>query len=277
MEAQSRRVFLAEDDDDLAELLSRKLRGAAWRVERARTKREAIERLRGDRFDAVVLDYLLPDGSGLDLLTLVREVSPATPVLFLTGHGSEDVAMQAMGLGAADYMQKTGDMWQSVAPRLDALLARTSDLAQAARVVPVSVSPSPSAPPSPPLSSPAVASARGVTPDEARAAIESVVRGDVIGAAVFDGSGRPIAALLPKTIEATTLGASLVQVHAQAGAMARVHHLVARGYRFVLETDEGVIAASMVPGRAIVAVVVDPVAGSDGAESWLATLAKRVG
>src|ERR1700737_1632281 len=117
------RVFLAEDSDDLAWLIERKLGArAGWTVSRARTAGEAASRLRGDRFDIVVLDYMLPDGTGLDLIPVVRGSAPQTPVLFLTAHGSEDVALRALGLGATDYMQKDGNLLEDIAPRLDALL-----------------------------------------------------------------------------------------------------------------------------------------------------------
>ena len=264
-----RRIFLAEDNEDLALLLTRKLTASRrWHVERARTKEEAATRLRGDRFDVVVLDYMLPGGSGLDLLPIVREASPETPILFLTAHGSEDVALKALGLGATDYMQKTGDLLLELPERLDQLLARAADVRVAARAVPAG--------PTVRRRSGSAESGGLLGADEAALAIRSVVSGETLGAAVFDGSGRPIAAVLPRGLDATVLGASLMQVHAQVGVVGRLNHLAPRAYRFILDTDAGTLAASTIPGRAIVAVLVKSRAGLDAAATRLDALVARL-
>lgn len=258
------RVFIAEDNDDLARLVTRRLEANAWHVTRARTATEAAATLRGDRFDAIILDYKLPDGNGLELLSIAREAAPATPVLFLTAHGSEDVALQALGLGATDYMVKTGTMLEDLPLRVKTLLGREADMRRAATV---SIS----------VKGVARADAQEGSPlaEEVGAKVlESFVKGEVIGAALYDGSGQPIAALLPGSIDARALGIALVQVHAQAVLMGRVTNLLPRSYAFTMETEEGTIAASAVPGRAIVAVVVKP--GSTHAGERLRELASRV-
>lgn len=256
------RVFIAEDSDDLAHLVKRRLEADAWQVVRARTASEAASALRGDRFDAIILDYKLPDGNGLDLLSIARESAPATPVLFLTAHGSEDVAMQALGLGATDYMVKTGTLLDDLPLRVRALLAKEGDMRSAATV---SVKE---------RAHDAPAEVAALAEEAGAKVLQTFVKGDVLGAALYDGSGHPIAALLPPTIDARALGIALVQVHAQAVLMGRVVNVLPRGYAFTMETDEGTIAASAVPGRAIVAVVVK--AGSTHAGERLRELAARV-
>lgn len=259
------RVFLAEDNDDLAHLVRRRLEANAWHVTRARTASEAASALRGDRFDAIILDYKLPDGNGLELLNIARESAPATPVLFLTAHGSEDVAMRALTLGATDYMVKTGTMLEDLPIRVQTLLGKESDMRKAATVS-VSVRDVEHATPA--------ADDEGLAAEVGAKVLETFVKGDVIGAALYDGSGHPIAALLPTSIDARSLGIALVQVHAQAVLMGRVVNLLPRGYAFTMETSEGTIAASAVPGRAIVAVLVKP--ESSHAGERLRDLAARV-
>ncbi|HUR67973.1 MAG TPA: response regulator [Candidatus Thermoplasmatota archaeon] len=241
------RVFLAEDNDDLAALVSRRLEARSWQVVRSRTAADATSRLRGDRFDAVILDYQLPDGNGLDLLGVVREASPATPVLFLTAHGSENVALQALGLGASDYMQKTGTMLEELPIRVEGLLSRGHDIKRASTVVTVPVTTVQHARPED--------DSRGLGVDEGRALLQDFVKGDILGAAFFDGAGVPIAALLPDTLDPRALGLSLVQVHAQAVLMGRTAHLSPRGYTFSLDTTDGTIVSTGVAGRALVVVL----------------------
>src|SRR5205814_204565 len=162
------------------------------------------------RFDCVVLDYMLPDGTGLDLIPIIRASAPETPVLFLTAHGSEDVALKALSLGASDYMQKDGALFAEFPLRVDALLARSGDVAKAGRVGTVHITPH---------EGHGQGQGHGstrVTPDKDAMAhlLGEVVKGDVVGAAVFDGSGKPIAALLPMGTDASRLGAAAFELHA---------------------------------------------------------------
>lgn len=282
------RVFLAEDNDDLAALVTKRLTAQDWSVVRAKTADEAASRLRGDRFDAVVLDYQFPDGDGLHLLPIVRESSPDTPVLFLTAHGSEDIALQALGLGATDYMQKSGTMLEELPRRIAGMLSRDVDNKEGSRVVTIR-----EARPRTPAATPGAAVPGGAPPieqAEARALLESFVssygsvdpssprtatRGnDVIGAALFDGAGASIAALLPAGLDATVLGASLLQIHAQVGIIGRLNHLAPRAYAFTMETEHGTLACTTVGGRALVAVLVKP--GSTHVHDRLQSLAARV-
>lgn len=275
MEAEATiRVFVAEDSEDLAALVTRRLASKKnWHVVRAASVEEAQRRIQGDRFDLVIIDYLLPDGTGLELLPLLRASAPETPVLFLTGHGSEDVAMQAMGLGASDYMQKDGRLLDELPARLDALLARAPDVAQAARVVPVQEM---QAPPSrhgrardaalPPLPD----------ADALGRILGELVTGDVVGAAIFDGAGKPLAALLPEDTDATRLGAAVFTLHAEVGVVGRLVGVAPRAYSFVLEHERGLLAAGTLAGRALLAVLVAPSAGETAARAAVGALALRL-
>jgi two-component system nitrogen regulation response regulator GlnG len=65
-----------------------------------------------NRPDVIVLDYQLPDGSGLDLFDRIRAADPKRPVIFLTAHGTTDTAIEAMKRGAFDYLGKPFDLDQ---------------------------------------------------------------------------------------------------------------------------------------------------------------------
>ncbi len=266
--AKTVRVFVAEDSEDLAALVERRLVGkAGWHVVRAGSLDEAQRRLRGDRFDVAVIDYMLPDGTGLDLLPVLRSSAPETPILFLTGHGSEDIALQALGLGATEYMQKDGHLLEDLPRRLDALLARAPDVATAARVVPVQEIPVRRHAPSEPA-----------LPDEDALArlVSDAVGGNVTGAAVFDGAGKPLAALLPEDADAGRLGAAVFTLHAEVGVVGRLAGVTPRAYTFVLEHERGLLAATTVAGRALLAVLVEPGAGEGAAGEALADLARKL-
>src|SRR5439155_25055970 len=68
-----------------------------------------LQEFGGDGHHLVITDLTLPKQSGMDLLRAIRESSPETAVIMITAHGSERAAVEAMKLGAADYLPKPFD------------------------------------------------------------------------------------------------------------------------------------------------------------------------
>lgn len=108
--AASIQLLHVEDDPAFADLTGTYLDRIDPTIdhESVRTVDAARERLRSDHFDAVVCDYDLPDGTGIDLLEHVRGVDPELPFVLFTGKGSEEVAGDAISAGVTDYLQKSG-------------------------------------------------------------------------------------------------------------------------------------------------------------------------
>lgn len=110
------RILLVDDNIDHVQLAMRALRGEpAWRIESVRLGAEAIERAGEEAFDLVLLDYRLPDLTGLEVLQRLRKARPDLPVFLMTSQGSEEVAMQALALGAAGYVVKNADFGKRLA------------------------------------------------------------------------------------------------------------------------------------------------------------------
>jgi two-component system, OmpR family, response regulator QseB len=99
-------ILIVEDDAMLREILGRELRALGVAAETAGTLAEAQLGLANETFDAVVLDINLPDGSGLDLLTALREHDAMTPVLLLTTRDGLDDRVRGLDSGADDYLGK---------------------------------------------------------------------------------------------------------------------------------------------------------------------------
>ncbi len=97
-------LLLIEDDDVDREHVSRLLRGE-YHVREAHTGKAALERIAAKRPDCILLDYRLPDVSGLHLLSLLADES--IPVIVLTGEESPEVIVEAMQRGALHYMVKS--------------------------------------------------------------------------------------------------------------------------------------------------------------------------
>lgn len=79
-------------------------------VETAETGEEGLERLRSEHFDLLVTDLMLPGASGLDVLRECRRDRPEMEIIVLTAEGSVRSAVEAMQLGACDYVQKPMDV-----------------------------------------------------------------------------------------------------------------------------------------------------------------------
>ncbi len=117
-------VLVVDDDLEIRKLLGRYLREQGFRVSLAGSKQEFLERLATERLDIVVLDVLLPDGSGLDLCRLLRQRVPHVPVVLVTALKEEVDRIIGLEIGADDYLGKPFNPRELLA-RLRAVLRRS--------------------------------------------------------------------------------------------------------------------------------------------------------
>jgi DNA-binding response OmpR family regulator len=120
-----RRVLVVEDDTDIVELVEHYLTGDEWSVASEADGREALERLRSESFDLVILDLQLPGLDGLALCGKLRG-DPRTrslPVVMLTAKGDESDSIVGLEVGADDYIVKPFSPKELVA-RVRALFRR---------------------------------------------------------------------------------------------------------------------------------------------------------
>lgn len=103
-------VLCVDDDSALLDILKTFMeRSGEFSVETASSGREAIERLKNERYDALVADYLMPEMDGIELLKYVRPRCNGMPFIFFTGNGDEDAAIEALNTGADFYIRKGGE------------------------------------------------------------------------------------------------------------------------------------------------------------------------
>jgi two-component system OmpR family response regulator len=118
------RVLVVDDEPTLAELVTMALRYEGWEVRSAGNGLSAVRLARDFRPDVVVLDVMLPDLSGLDVLRRLREHTPNLPVLFLTAKDAVEDRIAGLTAGGDDYVTKPFSL-EEVVLRLRALLRRT--------------------------------------------------------------------------------------------------------------------------------------------------------
>jgi DNA-binding NtrC family response regulator len=104
------RVLIIEDDRDSAEFLKLLVEPRGYLVRTAATGQEARDSLTTWRPELVLMDMMLPDAQGLDLLRHFREASPETQIIMVTGYGSVPKAVEAMEAGAFSFIEKPVDV-----------------------------------------------------------------------------------------------------------------------------------------------------------------------
>jgi two-component system, OmpR family, response regulator len=117
-------VLVVDDEPVLAEMVSMALRYEGWNIATAGDGSAAIAAARAQRPDVVVLDVMLPDMSGLDVLHKLREENPRLPVLLLTAKDAVEDRIAGLTAGGDDYVTKPFSI-EEVVLRLRALLRRT--------------------------------------------------------------------------------------------------------------------------------------------------------
>ncbi len=100
------RILVIDDDAGVRESMARMLSSAGYTVLVAATGEEGFDLARGDAFDVILSDMRMPGLSGLDILRKLRDVNVDACFIVMTGFGTVDTAVEAMKLGAVDFVQK---------------------------------------------------------------------------------------------------------------------------------------------------------------------------
>jgi len=104
------KILVVDDEAPIRELLKRGLtQMGMYSVEVAQSGMEAIEKIEKDIFDLVLTDLMMPEMDGMELLRTIKGTRPEMMVILMTGHGSIETAVEAMKIGANDYITKPVD------------------------------------------------------------------------------------------------------------------------------------------------------------------------
>ena len=105
-------LIIVDDDFPFRERLSRSMEKKGFNVESYSTPLETIERINNKKFDYAIIDMRLENNSGLELIKKIKEISPETKSLLLTGYGNIATAVAAIKYGAIDYLPKPAEIDQ---------------------------------------------------------------------------------------------------------------------------------------------------------------------
>jgi len=106
MKSKPIRLLIVDDEEAYRNLLSERFSMVGCSVTLSATGEDALERMKAEPFDVGILDIRMPGMDGIDLFKKSREYQPLTEIIFLTGQATVDVAIEAMKLGAYDFLTK---------------------------------------------------------------------------------------------------------------------------------------------------------------------------
>ncbi|HEX9829375.1 MAG TPA: response regulator, partial [Bacteroidota bacterium] len=116
-------VLIADDEDSLRGTIAAWLGDEGFEVEQAADGLEAIKKVQGKDFDIALLDIKMPGANGLEVLRFIKKNSNQTEVVMMTGMSDVSMAVEAMKLGAKEYLTKPVDLDQLV-PQLKGLIKK---------------------------------------------------------------------------------------------------------------------------------------------------------
>jgi DNA-binding response OmpR family regulator len=123
---QMKNILLVEDDPEITKLLHLHLNSTLYRLVCCREGREALSKIKGEPFDLIILDIMLPDISGMEICKQLREQQCDVPIMMLTSRSEETDKVLALELGADDYITKPFGILELMA-RTRALLRRAGN------------------------------------------------------------------------------------------------------------------------------------------------------
>src|SRR5689334_9043470 len=106
----TRTILVIDDERDIREMIAEALETEGYRIQQAETGARALEILSSQPVDLVLSDIQLPDMSGIDLAARIKAQQPELPVVMVTALAQADMAIEALKLGASDYVTKPFDL-----------------------------------------------------------------------------------------------------------------------------------------------------------------------
>ena len=120
------KVLYMEDDLGLARLVQKKMKRAGYIVDIARDGQEGLSMYKDNHYDVVAVDYNMPGDNGLEVIKSIASQKPMPQIVMITGQGDEMTAVEAMKLGAGDYLVKDvdGKYFETLPSVIERLLER---------------------------------------------------------------------------------------------------------------------------------------------------------
>ena len=104
------KVLIVDDEQDFLDALSERMRARDMEVTTSTSAAVALKKAEKESYDAIVLDLMMPEMDGLEALKQIKKNNPDLQVILLTGHATVEKGIEAMKLGATDFLEKPADI-----------------------------------------------------------------------------------------------------------------------------------------------------------------------
>jgi DNA-binding NtrC family response regulator len=106
----SEKILLVDDEKDFLDVMSERIEARGMDVTTADSAEKALKDVESGGFDAIILDLMMPGMDGLQTLKAIKKKNPDLQVILLTGHATVEKGIEAMKLGAMDFLEKPADL-----------------------------------------------------------------------------------------------------------------------------------------------------------------------
>jgi DNA-binding NtrC family response regulator len=106
----SEKVLLVDDEKEFLEIMSERMKARDMDVTTATSARQALEIIEKESFDAIILDFQMPGMDGMDALKAIKAKKPELQIILLTGYATVEKSVEAMKIGATDFIEKPADL-----------------------------------------------------------------------------------------------------------------------------------------------------------------------
>lgn len=117
------KVLLVDDEEEFLDVLGERMQVRGMEVKTSASAMQALETLEKESFDVIILDLMMPEMDGLEALKRIKHNRPELQVILLTGHGTIEKGVEAMRLGAMDFVEKPADL-ETLAGKIEKARAR---------------------------------------------------------------------------------------------------------------------------------------------------------
>lgn len=104
------KVLLVDDEQDLLDIMSERMRNRGMDVSTATSAQKALGMIENKSYDAIILDFMMPEMNGLETIKAIKAKKPELQIILLTGQATLEKGVEAMKLGAMDVMEKPADI-----------------------------------------------------------------------------------------------------------------------------------------------------------------------
>jgi len=106
----SEKVLLVDDEEDFLEVMAERMQARGIEVSTSSSAEEALRMIEAEPFDAIILDFMMPGMDGIETLKVIKAKKPELQIILLTGHATVQKGVEAMKLGALDFIEKPADL-----------------------------------------------------------------------------------------------------------------------------------------------------------------------